>query len=203
MVKVGIIDYEVGNIASIKNAVEYISKNIKIELVKKADNLKFYDKVILPGVGAFENAINLIRNKNFDEALLEESKKGKFILGICLGMQLLADKSYEGGEFEGLSFIKGEIVKFENIKVPHIGWNEVFIEKNDLIFKNIEDRSDFYFVHSYYFKCENSKNQIGSTEYGSYRFASVVKQDNVYGVQFHPEKSQKNGLILLKNFVEL
>jgi len=202
---VGIIDYGVGNIASIKNALLFLNKDLKIDLVENAEDIQKYSKIILPGVGAFGNAIDLVRSKNFDDALIQEKKKGKYILGICLGMQMLADKSHENGEHKGLGLIKGEVVDFvndKNLKIPHMGWNEVFKVNSDPIFNNIEDKSDFYFVHSYHFVCEDIENQIGVTNYG-YSFASVVKNENVYGTQFHPEKSQKDGLVFLKNFIEL
>ena len=201
--KIGIIDYGVGNITSIVNSFNYIEKDIDIDLVKDADKLKQYDKIVLPGVGAFGQAIDLIRTNFFDKAIIEESKKGKFILGICLGMQLLGSKSYEKGEWEGLNLIEGEVIPFpQNLKVPHIGWNDIIKDREDKLLENIENGSDFYFVHSYYFKCKYNTHQLASTLYGD-RFSSIINKDNVYGVQFHPEKSQKNGLLLISNFLKL
>jgi len=201
---IGIIEYGVGNIKSVENAVKYFDASIQVDLVDDADKLKDYDKIILPGVGAFEDAMNKIRDRNFDQAIKEEADKGKHILGICLGMQLLASKSYEFGEFEGLDLIPGEVVKFESeiLSIPHMGWNNVHFEKEGPLFNEIENDSDFYFVHSFHYQCTNPDHGIGSTEYGV-DFTSIVNKDNVFGAQFHPEKSQMKGLQFVNNFITL
>jgi imidazole glycerol-phosphate synthase subunit HisH len=203
--KVAIVNYGLGNINSIKNAVYFGQKNIALNLVDDPDQLIHYDKVILPGVGAFEDAMRLIRDKNFDEALIEVRNSGKFILGICLGMQLLATRSYEFGEHEGLNFIEGEVRKFDSetdFRIPHTGWNNVKFKAGEKLFNNIESNSDFYFVHSYYFNCKNESYSIGITDYIN-DFSSAIKKDNVFGTQFHPEKSQRDGLQLINNFLKL
>jgi glutamine amidotransferase len=177
-----------------------------VDLVRDTSKLKNYSKIILPGVGAFGDAIKRIRKKGIDKAIFEEVNKGKYLLGICLGMQLLATKSYEHGEFNGLDLIEGEVVNFRNkinnLRIPHIGWNEVEMLKDDKILKSIENRSDFYFLHSYYYKCWDSSQVVGVTNYGI-KYPSIINKDNIYGVQFHPEKSQEAGLRLMKNFIEL
>jgi len=202
---IAIVNYGLGNINSLKNAIFYTQKKIVVDLVNNAEELYKYDKIILPGVGAFGDAMKLIREKNFDEALLNEKKKGKYILGICLGMQLLASKSFEFGEYEGLNFIKGEVLKFNpknEYRVPHMGWNNLKFKSDCKLFSGIKENSDFYFVHSFYFKCKDDINSIGITNYIE-DFTSVVKNENIIGTQFHPEKSQKDGIQLIKNFIGL
>jgi len=202
---IGIIDYGVGNLKSIVNAIKFHDVTIHVDLVRDISKLKNYSKIILPGVGAFGGAIKIISEKGIDKAIIEEVKKGKYLLGICLGMQLLATKSYEHGEFNGLDLIEGEVVNFRNkinnLRIPHIGWNEVEIMRDDQLFKNIENKSDFYFVHSYFFNCKDPSHMLGVTDYGL-KFSSIINKDNIYGVQFHPEKSQEEGLRLIKNFIE-
>lgn len=203
---IAIIDYGVGNLKSIENAVRFEGNSLCVDTVNDPDKLKNYSKIILPGVGAFGDAITKVRETNFDDALYEEIKKGKYILGICLGMQLLASVSYEYGTHNGLNLIEGEVVSFrtlkEDMRVPHIGWNNVACVRPDGLMEGIENESDFYFVHSYFFKAGNEQDVLGETDYGI-RFASIVSRDNIYGVQFHPEKSQAAGLKLVKNFLRL
>lgn len=201
-----IIDYGAGNLKSIENAVKFYYPEIVVDIVREPEMLKKYSKIIFPGVGAFGNAVQKIKKLGFDSAILEEAGKGSFILGICLGMQLFATKSYEYGEHEGLNLIEGEVVHFRDVvkdlSIPHMGWNDVEFAKEDRIFKDIKEHSDFYFVHSYYFKCKNSPDVLGITRYGI-DFPSVINKGNIYGVQFHPEKSQESGLLFIKNFIEL
>jgi imidazole glycerol-phosphate synthase subunit HisH len=204
---IGIVDYGMGNIKSVENAVLFCDKSANVVLVKQPEELKNCSKIILPGVGAFEDAISSIKQKGFYDAIHAEVKKGKYLLGICLGMQLLASKSYEFGEFEGLGLIEGEVIGFRNkipdqMRVPHIGWNNVGFRTENPLFNNIENQSDFYFVHSFYFDCKNSEYILATTNYGV-DFTSVVARDNVFGAQFHPEKSQQNGLQFIKNFLNL
>ena len=168
------------------------------------------DKLVLPGVGAFHKAISNINKLGLKKVLIKHcNNKDKFFLGICLGMQLLFDRSYENGHFKGLGIIKGSINKIpgkkEKLKIPHVGWNKVKVinPKKSVLFTNIKDLSFFYFVHSYYACNKYNKNIIGSTKYGNFTFPSVVSLNNVYGIQFHAEKSSKNGLSLLKNFINL
>lgn len=202
--KVGIINYGSGNITSVQNAIKYY-ENIDVSIVSEADEMRLYDKLILPGVGAFKPAIDKMKEKSLDKGLEEYIKSGNYLLGICLGMQLLASKSFEHGEHNGLGFIEGEIKSFSDldldIRVPHMGWNSIDYKEHKL-FASIENKSDFYFVHSYYFNPKEEKNILAYTKYGV-EFASMVQNDNVLGAQFHPEKSQESGLTILKNFLEL
>lgn len=203
---IGIIDYEIGNLRSIENAVKFNGRNVTVDLVTEPEKLNKYSKIILPGVGAFANAIMKIREKSFDVAIYEQIRKGKALLGICLGMQLLATKSYEYGEHDGLNLIEGEVVNFKDhineLRVPHIGWNDVQFLRDNKILKDIANQSDFYFVHSYYFNCKDPSHVLGTTDYGI-AFPSVINKDNIFGAQFHPEKSQEMGLKFIKNFIEL
>jgi glutamine amidotransferase len=203
---IAIIDYGVGNLKSIENALRFVGPTLRIDIVRDADRLRQYPKIILPGVGAFSDAMSKIKEYQFDSALHEEAKKGKYLLGICLGMQMLATKSFEYGEHKGLNLIEGEVTHFsetsKKVRVPHIGWNEVHLLRDDRLLKGISTGSEFYFIHSYYFRCNKSDNVLGITEYGV-EFPSILNRGNIYGVQFHPEKSQESGLKMIKNYVEL
>jgi len=195
--KIGIVDYNMGNLASVKNAFNKIKADA--EVVSDADKLKNYDKLIFPGVGAFGDAMEHLKKSNLDEAMKEFIKTGKNVLGVCLGMQLLFEKSEEFGNHKGLGIIKGEVVKFKtDKKIPHMGWNKLF-HKNSPLFEGLNNPY-LYFVHSYHIACDE-KYVIGKTIYG-YEFVSAVNKDNVYGFQPHPEKSHDEGLKILKNFVK-
>lgn len=194
-----------GNLRSVQKAFEKIGCSAIISNDK--ETIQNATKLVLPGVGAFKdgmkhlNELNLIEILN-QKVLVEQTP----LLGICLGMQLLSKKSYEHGETEGLGWIDAEVVRFEfdipKLKVPHIGWNEViFQDKNNVLFTNIANHKDFYFVHSYYFK-QNEDVTIATTDYG-FEFTSAVNKNNIFATQFHPEKSQTAGLQLLQNFLEL
>ncbi|MGP1506208.1 MAG: imidazole glycerol phosphate synthase subunit HisH [Campylobacter sp.] len=214
---IGIIDYGAGNLRSVQNAFDYLGA--KTQIVREAENLTKFDRVLLPGVGAFGEAMSKIRALNLDVALREFIASGKPFLGICLGMQLLFEKSYEFGETAGLGVINGEVVKFDTskfsdtnlspqnstfapkIKIPHIGWNGLKFAKEIKINANLNDEIYLYFVHSYHVLCDDSV-VLGRTNYG-YEFVSAVAKDNVFGFQAHPEKSHKNGLKIIKNFMEL
>lgn len=204
---IAIIDYGVGNIFSLYSSFKYIGADIV--LTSEEEVIKSADKIILPGVGAFEDAAKKLREKGLDKVLLDEAKKGKPILGICLGMQLLLETSYEFGEHKGLGLISGDVVPIkpevpENFKIPHIGWNALLFPKNkekSKLYKYVNEGECVYFVHSYY--CSNcDENVTASTEYGAILTASV-ENENVYGVQFHPEKSGETGLNILRAFNEL
>lgn len=202
---VAIIDYGVGNLFSLKSSLKAIGADVIVTADK--EELKNADQIILPGVGAFEDAARKLRESGLDKFIKELANNGKPLMGICLGMQLLFDKSYEYGEHEGLSLIKGEVVPIkddvdESLKIPHIGWNALNLKgEKSPIFANINDGDCVYFVHSYYAKnCENSV--IATTEYGAELTAAVANK-NVFGCQFHPEKSGKVGLSILKAFVNL
>ncbi len=202
---IAIVDYNMGNLASVKNACSKLSQ----ETVLESDPAKLckYDKIILPGVGAYADAVSSLKKRGMDEAVKEFAKSGKFMLGICLGMQLLFDRSSEFGNHEGLGLIKGEVVKFsaqkfsKPLKIPHMGWNRVFTKEHPL-FDKLDKNHYLYFVHSFHVKCFDLTDVVGESEYG-YRFTSAVAHDNIMGIQPHPEKSHLNGLQILKNFINM
>ena len=200
--KIGIVDYNMGNLASVKNAFDKIGSNA--EIVKDVEKIKYYDKLILPGVGAFGDAMEHLKSTGMDEAIKDFVKSGKYMLGVCLGMQLLFESSQEFGNHKGLGLIEGEVVYFDKNKVgehkiPHMGWNKLF-NKNSPLFKGLENPY-LYFVHSLHAVCDE-KFVIGKTIYG-YEFVSAVNKENIFGFQPHPEKSHNEGLKILKNFIEL
>lgn len=201
---IAIIDYGVGNLFSLKSSFEKIGE--KAIVTSDKDILLNADRVILPGVGAFGDAADKLKESGLFDFVKDLSKTGKPIMGICLGMQLLFDKGYEYGEHEGLGLIKGEVrpisdVIQKNLKIPHIGWNSLKFKKDSKLFKYLNDGDFVYFVHSYYgADCEESVSAV--SEYGADLTASV-ESGNVYGCQFHPEKSGDTGLKILKAFCEL
>jgi imidazole glycerol-phosphate synthase subunit HisH len=210
---ISIIDYGMGNLNSVQKALElalYLEKiNKKIIITSDKTKINQSSAVILPGVGAFGEAMKNLKNLNLIEFIQDlVINKQKLFLGICLGYQLLFEKSYELGEFNGLGLIKGEVIKFnENLmKVPHIGWNTVEFPEKQQIFNKIQNNSYFYFVHSFFIEeaksINNKKINTFTTEYGNKKFISGIQSENIYGFQFHPEKSQNNGIQLLKNFVK-
>ena len=201
MTLMAIIDYDSGNVRSVEKAIESLGKKAKI--TKNGDEILSADGVILPGVGAFGDCMDKLRKYDLVDVIHTVIDKKKPFLGICVGLQLLFEKSSEFGEHQGLGIIKGKVDKFPNKKgfpIPHMGWNTVEIKSKNPLFKNIKDGSYFYFVHSYFAKSNDS--EIASTFYIE-EFTSSVNKDNVWGVQFHPEKSQKNGLRVLKNFCDI
>ncbi|MDE6614257.1 MAG: imidazole glycerol phosphate synthase subunit HisH [Clostridia bacterium] len=197
---IAIVDYGMGNLRSVQKAFEYVGCNAII--TDKAKDLQDASHIVLPGVGAFKDAINALDNSGLSGILKGEIAKGKPFLGICLGMQMLFDKSYEDGEYQGLGLIRGEVKRFEtSLKIPHIGWNELIIKKSTPLFDGIEDKN-FYFVHSYHASgC--LKEDIETSCVYDYEFTASVNKDNVWGVQFHPEKSGDTGLKLLTNFTRI
>lgn len=193
---IGIIDYGMGNLASVKNAFDYLGE--KVSVISKPQEVLDADKIILPGVGAFSDAISTLREKELDVAIKKAVGDKKPFLGICLGMQLIFDKSYENGEYEGLSLIRGEIVRFsDNVKIPHIGWNNLSFPKQSPIFNGLTNPY-VYFVHSYYLKTDEDV-VTATVNYGG-EIAVAVQKDNIFATQFHPEKSGEQGLKILKNF---
>lgn len=202
---IAIVDYNMGNLASVKNAFSVLGEEVIVE--SDPDKLKEYDKLILPGVGAYGDAMAHLKVNAMDEAVKAYAKSGNYMLGICLGMQLLFDSSEEFGLHEGLGLIEGRVVAFDtsrfshDLKVPHMGWNRMFTKEHAL-FEGMDQEHYLYFVHSFHAVCSNANNVIGETEYG-YRFASAVQNENILGIQPHPEKSHKNGLAILKNFINL
>ena len=195
---IAIIDYNMGNLASVVNAFRKLKIDAKV--IQNPDDVKKFDKIILPGVGAFGDAINHLESSGMKEAILDFAKSGKYMLGICLGMQLLFEKSQEFGEVKGLSLIEGEVDYFQTkLKVPHMGWNKMFNKQNP-IFETLQNPY-LYFVHSLHAVCDD-KYVIGWTDY-DYKFVSAVNKDNIFGFQPHPEKSHDEGLKILQNFVGL
>lgn len=205
MKKVAIIDYGMGNLDSVARAIEECRGEPVI--TSRAEDLKEANYIILPGVGAFGDGMRNIRDLGLDRTIREEVLQKEIpFLGICLGMQLLASQGHEGGEATGLNLISGDVVRFEpngpGVKVPHIGWNEVVLERPHSLFRDIPSGADFYFVHSYHFVCKNREDILSWTPYCG-NFVSAVNRKNVIGVQFHPEKSLQLGLKLLSNFLSL
>ena len=202
---IAIVDYGVGNLFSVKCSFNAIGADTVI--TSDASVIKAADRILLPGVGAFEDAIKKLRQSGLDKVIIEEAKNGKPLLGICLGMQLMLDKSYEFGEHAGLSLIPGEIrpiadVIGDGLKIPHIGWNTLNVtDKENPLLKYVKSGDCVYFVHSYYAKTD-ARYIIADTEYGAMITASSAC-GNVYGCQFHPEKSGKVGLNILKAFCEV
>ena len=202
-----IIDYEMGNVGSIANMLKYIGVESTIE--SDPDKIKNASKILLPGVGSFDTAINKIKEKNLLEVLNEKALKEQVpVLGICLGMQLLTNGSEEGEE-RGLGWIPAKTIAFKDridssLKIPHMGWNLVKKAQESSLTKEFElfDESRFYFVHSYFVEVEDEQNSILKTDYGV-EFDSAIAKDNIFGAQFHPEKSHKFGMKLFENFARL
>ena len=202
--KVAIINYGIGNIRSLFNSLKKI--DVEVEIVSDPESITSYDKVFLPGVGSYKDAIEIINKMGWDRAIKNFcSFKGKGLFGICLGMQILSTFGYEHGKSNGLDLIKGNVVKISktgyDLKLPHIGWNSIKILNKCSIIDNINNKENFYFVNSYTFKVNDSDNIIATTEYGI-EFPSIVNKQNIFGTQFHPEKSSKAGLQILKNFID-
>lgn len=208
---IGIVDYNMGNLASVMNAFAKMGADAQLE--SDPAKLQHYDKLILPGVGAFGDAMEHLQHNGMDEAVIAFAKTGKPLLGICLGMQLLFESSEEFGATKGLGLIPGKVVAFDDSKfdhpqkVPHMGWNEMFqIESEERreksrLFDGLPNDFYLYFVHSFHAICDD-KYAIGKTHYG-YEFVSAVQNGNIYGIQPHPEKSHENGLKIIENFNKL
>ena len=201
---IAIVDYGVGNLFSLCSSFSAVGADAVV--TADPDVIRRADKIILPGVGAFGDAAEKLRQSGLGEVVIEEARRGKPLMGICLGMQLLFEKSYEYGEYEGLALLKGEIRPIAEVidpalKIPHIGWNALTFHKESPLFRYLNDGDCVYFVHSYYAtSCEDSL--IATAEYSSHLTAAVGK-GNIYGCQFHPEKSGSVGLKILKAFLEL
>lgn len=201
--RIAIVDYGMGNIKSITSTLNFLGVE-EVLVTNNFEELKHSDKLILPGVGSFAKAMSKIIEHKIDEKLFELVKVDKKpLLGICLGMQLLCNYSTEDGFSKGLSFINADVTKFEeqNIKIPHVGFNQIRINLNSLLFRNIKENPDFYFTHSYKVLTNEIINQ-NYCDYGG-TFVASFEKENIYGVQFHPELSQTNGLQLLKNYLNI
>jgi len=202
---IGIIDYGMGNLGSVKRKLDRIG--VPSVITSSPDEIRSADKLILPGVGHFGNAVNEIRSRGLWDILSNEVLTiKKPILGICLGMQLMA-KCSEEGNVEGFGWIDAEVVRFNvqntlKFKVPHIGWNRVLVKKPGLLFNEVNLLQGFYFVHSYHLKCKVAEDILNESEY-EYAFVSAIQRDNIWGVQYHPEKSHEAGEQLLRNFANL
>ncbi|HWL10429.1 MAG TPA: imidazole glycerol phosphate synthase subunit HisH [Planctomicrobium sp.] len=200
---IGIIDYGMGNLRSVEKALEHLQ--VPVSIITSPKELSHCDGLILPGVGAFRDAIAELRRKDFVSPLLEVVASGKQLLGICLGQQLLFERSYEDGEYEGLGLIAGEVVRFHpepELKIPHMGWNAIEIVRPHALVNGVNSGDYVYFVHSYHVSPKDDDVIVATTQHGSQKFAAIVNQNNVTAAQFHPEKSQKVGLKMLQNFAD-
>jgi glutamine amidotransferase len=208
--KISIVDYEVGNIFNVVSAFEYLG--VKAVLTRDPQEIRSSDKLLLPGVGAFEQGMSYLKKYNLDQEVKDFSKTGKPLLGICMGMQLLFEKSYEDGEWQGLGLIPGTVTKFptsnsKDYKVPHMGWNKVEFRGKSVsglekkIGEDVKKDPFFYFAHSYFVETD-AKNVLLSCHYADRDFAASVKCENILGYQFHPERSGEAGLRLLKTFID-
>ncbi len=197
---IGIIDYGMGNLRSVQKAFQFIGQEAVI--AREPKELEVCDKVVLPGVGAFEDAMNTIKKLGFDEAVYKAVNQGKYFLGICLGMQMVFDKSYENGEFKGLGLIPGEVVRLpETVKIPQIGWNNLNVKMREPLYKGLDESPYVYFVHSYYLETEAPV--VSATTFYGREIQVAVQKDNIFALQFHPEKSGDTGLTILRNFAAL
>ncbi len=199
---VAIIDYNTGNVDSVIKAIKFFDKSVI--LTNDKDKIQNSKRIILPGQGSFHFGIQELKKLDLIDLLKKKVLIEKVpILGICLGMQLFAEVGYEKQKTLGLGFINGSVKKIPtSLKLPHIGWNEVNFLKKDTLFDDLENNKDFYFVHSYYYECSEAKDKLAITNY-NFDFPSIVRKNNVVGFQFHPEKSLKNGLKLIKNFLNI
>ncbi len=201
---IGLINYGIGNLGSLKRTFDILDIDNKI--IDNPSKISSCTKLVLPGVGNFGKAINILNEDGWSEKIIEHVEENKPLLGICLGMQLLMTVGNEDGQKNGLGLISGEAVSFENVgkdtRIPHVGWNSLIdIDKKSRLLSGILDNTDFYFVHSFFVK-PNENSTIAYTEYGI-KFCSALESNNVYGTQFHPEKSSKAGRKILENFSNL
>ena len=199
---IAVIDYDAGNIKSVEKALDFLGQ--EADVTGEKEKILAADHVILPGVGAFGDAMENLRSRGLDQVIYEVIRRGTPFLGICLGLQLLFERSDEAPCAEGLGVLKGEILRIpesDGLKIPHMGWNSLHLQNNGRLFRGVEENAYVYFVHSYYLKAADESIVKASTEYGTHIHASVEK-DNVFACQFHPEKSSDVGLKILKNFIE-
>jgi glutamine amidotransferase len=203
IIKVAIINYGTGNIRSLYNSLRRI--NIQAEIITDPLSINKFNKVFLPGVGSYRDAMEKINKFSWDRAIKDFlSIKNNYLFGICVGMQILSTYGYEHGKSNGLDLVKGEVIKIDiseqSLKLPHIGWNNIQILKKNSITENLTHDANFYFVNSYSFRLANTKEIIATTKYGV-EFPSIINKENIFGTQFHPEKSSKAGIQILKNFI--
>ena len=198
-----IIDYGMGNLKSVYNALKKLECECKIS--SDIEEIRKADKLILPGVGAFKDCMDNLNKAGLPDVIREEVAKGKPLLGICLGMQVLFQKGFEGEECEGLGLLQGEVRLMEdpNVKIPHIGWNNLEKNRDDDLLNGLNDKSFVYYVHSYRATGYRDEDLVGFSTYGSLKIPGLVRKGNVIGAQFHPEKSGEIGLQILKNFKEM
>lgn len=199
-----IIDYGMGNLKNAYNALKYL--NIPSKISKDTNEIKNADKLILPGVGSFKEAMKNLNNLGLYELIREKANAGTPLLGICLGMQMLFEKGYENGESKGLNLINGQVTLLnprENVKIPHIGWNRLEVNKDSALISNLRKDSFVYYVHSFAATNVKDEDLIAFSNYGGLKVPSIVCKNNIYGAQFHPEKSGEVGLKILKNFGEM
>lgn len=208
MSKIAIIDYGVGNMLNVEKAVRIFSSNVSV--TNNSEEIIDASAIILPGVGSFKSGMEGLRKYGLVRNIKKFAESGKPILGICLGAQLLLSSGFEMGETEGLDLISGEVNCFPKLpspcKIPNIGWRSVSLEpeaKNNPVLQSIDSSREMYFVHSYVIIPENKKNILASSAYGGYKFCAIVGKDNIFGTQFHPERSGKEGLNFIENFVNL
>ncbi len=198
---IAIIDYAINNLRSVEKAFQ--SLGVDVLATNAPEEIRKADKMVLPGVGAFADAMNNLQAKNLDGVIREKVEAGTPLLGLCLGLQLLFSESEEFGRHSGLNFVPGKVVRIPaGLKVPHIGWNQLHIKRPDPLLRGIEEGSFVYFVHSYYADPQNQDDVLATTDYGI-EFPAITNRKNVWATQFHPEKSQQVGLQILKNFADI
>lgn len=201
---IAIIDYGMANLRSVQKALEHVGAAAQI--ISQPEQIAAFDKIVLPGVGAFKDALATLRNTHLDQPILDHIQQGKPFLGICLGLQMLFDKGFEDGEHEGLGVLAGRCVRFDvdrtmSLKVPHMGWNQLDRRTDSPLLRGLPDRPGVYFVHSYHVVPDDPAIIATTTDYGR-PFVSSIWRDNIVATQFHPEKSQKVGLHILQNFAK-
>jgi len=202
---IGILDYGMANLRSVQNGFAQAGHTARV--ISTADEIRYVDRLVLPGVGAFQDAVATLRQHGLDQAIIRHIDAGKPFLGICLGLQMLFDVGYEDGEHAGLGVLRGTCERFKvdqthGLKVPHMGWNQIQFVKPSPLFKGLADESNVYFVHGYHVVPADNSVVATTTDYGG-KFVSSIWRDNVVATQFHPEKSQRVGLTILKNFAEM
>jgi glutamine amidotransferase len=201
--KILVVNYKTGNVDSVIKAIKVAGYEVIFSSEKKDfDNVS---KIVLPGQGAYDYAMDQLNKLDLKQKIIECAQKGMPILGICLGMQILSDNGSENCNSKGLGLIEGnvEILKDKPNKLPHLGWNSVkFVDKKNKLFSNITDEKDFYFIHGYYFNCKNKSDILATSDF-NIEFPSIINSGLIYGIQFHPEKSHKNGLKLIENFLKI